>query len=58
MKFRVLRSSDGVNFTGAGTSAAFDLPLTAGVTEFPVSMPVRAGDYIGIDQPGGEQAGA
>jgi len=55
VKFRVLRSSNGVNFIGVGTSAAFDLPLTAGVTEFPVSMPVKAGDYIGIDQPGGAQ---
>jgi hypothetical protein len=51
------RSSNGVSFTGVGTSAAFDLPLTAGVKEFPVSMPVRAGDYIGIDLPaGGKEA--
>jgi hypothetical protein len=53
LKFRVLRSSNGASFTGAGTSAAFDLPLAAGVTEFPVSMPVRTGDYIGIDLPSG-----
>jgi hypothetical protein len=55
VRFRVLRSSDGVSFTGVGTSAAFALPTTAGVTEFPVSMPVRAGDHIGIDQPGGSK---
>jgi hypothetical protein len=55
VKFRVLRSSDGVNFTGVGTSAAFDLPTTAGITEFPVNMPVRQGDYIGFDQPGGSK---
>jgi hypothetical protein len=55
VRFRVLRRSDGVSFVGAGTSAAFALPTSAGVTEFPVSMPVRAGDYIGIDQPGGSK---
>jgi hypothetical protein len=55
VRFRVLRSSDGASFIGAGTSPAFALPTTAGVTEFPVSMPVRAGDYIGIDQPGGSK---
>ena len=55
VRFRVLRSSNGVSFTGAGTSPAFALPQTAGVKEFPVSMPVQAGDYIGIDLPGGEQ---
>jgi hypothetical protein len=55
VRFRVLRSNDGVSFVGAGTSAAFALPTSAGVTEFPVSMPVRAGDYIGIDQPGGSK---
>lgn len=55
VKFRVLRSSDGVSFTGAGTSAAFNLPTTAGVTEFPVNMPVRTGDYVGIDLPGGSK---
>jgi hypothetical protein len=55
VKFRVLRSGDGVNFTGAGTSAAFDLPTTAGITEFAVNMAVRTGDYIGIDLPGGSK---
>jgi hypothetical protein len=55
VKFRVLRSSDGVNFIGAGTSAAFNLPTTAGITEFPVNMPVRTGDYVGIDLPGGSK---
>ncbi len=55
IRFRVLRSADGVTFTGAGTSAAFALPTTAGVTEFTVSMPVRKGDYIGIDEPAGDK---
>ena len=57
VRFRVVRSSNGVSFTGAGTSPAFALPQTAGVKEFPVSMPVQAGDYIGIDLPaGGKEA--
>jgi hypothetical protein len=55
VKFRVLRSSDGVSFIGAGTSAAFNLPTTAGITEFPVNLPVRTGDYVGIDLPGGSK---
>jgi hypothetical protein len=50
--FRVLRSSDGSRYTGVGTSAAMALSTSAGVTEYPVSMPVRAGDVIGFDQAG------
>jgi hypothetical protein len=53
LRFRVLRSSDGVNFTGVGTSAPVPIPTTAGTTTFPVNLPIRRGDYIGIDQPGG-----
>ena len=55
LRFRILRTSDGVNFTGAGTSDPVDIPTTAGTTEFPVNLPIRQGDYIGIDQPGGSK---
>jgi len=53
IRFRVLRSADGSRFTGAGTSAPVQLSTTAGITEYPVSMPVEAGDVVGIDQQGG-----
>jgi hypothetical protein len=56
IRFRVLRTTDGVTFTGAGTSPAFDLPTTAGIHEFRVDLPVAQGDRIGIDEPGGNKA--
>ena len=58
IKFRVLRSSDGVNFTGAGTSPGFAIPTSAATTEFQVNMPVQKGDYIGIDEPEGNRRAA
>lgn len=56
IRFRVLRSADGTTFTGAGTSQEFDLPTTAGTTEFTVDLPIQQGDRIGFDQPGGNKA--
>ncbi len=53
IRFRVLRSADGVKFTGVGTSAAVALPTRAATTEFPVNMPIQAGDIIGVDLPAG-----
>ena len=44
---RVLRPAGGGRFTGAGTSAAET--LTLGPTTFTVSIPVKAGDILGVD---------
>lgn len=44
---RVLRPAGGGKFTGAGTSAAEMLP--GGVATFTVSLPVKAGDILGLD---------
>ncbi|MGZ8665837.1 MAG: hypothetical protein ACXWZM_01855 [Solirubrobacterales bacterium] len=53
LRFRVLRSDDGKKFTGVGTSAAFPISTSAGITEYAVDMPIEEGDHIGIDQAGG-----
>ena len=53
IKFRILRSAGGEKFIGAGTSKGFDIPTTAGITTFDVNMPIKQGDIIGIDEPGG-----
>jgi hypothetical protein len=47
VKLRVLRPASGGQFTGVGTSAAE--PLAAGVNTFTVSLPVKAGDVLGLD---------
>jgi hypothetical protein len=39
------------SFTGAGTSAPFTMPATAGTYTVPTRLPVRTGDVIGIDAP-------
>ncbi len=53
LRFRVLHTSNGTKFSGAGTSAAVPISTSAGITEYAVDMPIEKGDYIGIDQPGG-----
>ena len=47
VELRVLRPAGGGRFTGAGTSAAE--ALAAGSTTFTVSLPVKAGDVLGLD---------
>jgi hypothetical protein len=47
VELRVLRPATGGQFTGAGTSPAET--LGAGPTTFTVSLPVKAGDILGID---------
>jgi hypothetical protein len=47
VKLRVLRPSGGGQFTGVGTSTAE--PLASGLNTFTVSLPVKAGDVIGLD---------
>ena len=48
VQLRVLRPAGGGQFTGAGTSPAETLTAT-GVNTFAVSLPVRAGDVLGLD---------
>jgi hypothetical protein len=45
----VLRTSDGKHFTGAGTSAPQTLSAENGIQTNPVSLPIKAGQYIGLD---------
>ncbi|HEX4012175.1 MAG TPA: hypothetical protein VHX62_19290 [Solirubrobacteraceae bacterium] len=47
VELRVLRPAGNGQYTGAGTSAA--QTLTNGVTTFTVSMPVKAGDVLAVD---------
>lgn len=47
VQLRVLRPAGGGRFTGAGTSQAET--LAGGPTTFTVSLPVRAGDVLGLD---------
>jgi len=52
---RVLRSGpEELEFTGAGTSAS-ETPLTngvgSGIETFETNLPIRAGDYVGLDLP-------
>jgi hypothetical protein len=45
---RIIRPLGGGLFTGAGTSASVT-PPTAATTSYDVQLPIRIGDYIGID---------
>jgi hypothetical protein len=47
VELRVLRPAGGGKFTGAGTGPAETLAL--GVNTFTVSLPVKAGDVLGLD---------
>lgn len=47
VELRVLRPAGGGQFTGAGTSAPET--LASGPTTFTVSLPVKAGDILGLD---------
>ena len=47
VQLRVLRPAGGGQFTGAGTSPAET--LAGGPTTFTVSLPVKAGDILGLD---------
>lgn len=47
VQLRVLRPASGGRFTGAGTSATET--LAGGPTTFTVSLPVKAGDILGLD---------
>jgi hypothetical protein len=47
VRLRVLRPAGGGKFTGAGTSGP--KKLTGGVDSFKVSLKVKAGDLIGLD---------
>ena len=47
VELRVLRPAGGGGFTGAGTGAAET--LAGGPTTFTVSLPVKAGDILGLD---------
>lgn len=40
------------SFVGVGTSAPEPAPVTAGTFTFPARLPVRAGDFIGLDTEG------
>lgn len=45
---RAIRSAPGGEFTGAGTSTPTPQPGT-GLQTFSVNLPIRAGDYVGLD---------
>ena len=45
---RIIRPLGDGLFTGAGTSASVT-PPTAATTSYPVQLPIRIGDYIGLD---------
>ncbi len=47
VRLRVLRPASGGQFTGVGTSPA--ATLAGGVTTFAVSLPVKAGDVLALD---------
>jgi hypothetical protein len=47
VKLRVLRPASGGQYTGAGTGPP--QTLAAGVNTFPVSVPVQAGEVLGLD---------
>jgi hypothetical protein len=50
LALRVLRRApDGLSFTGVGTSSAVTATPDDGSPAHAVSIPVRAGDYIGVD---------
>jgi hypothetical protein len=50
VELRVLRPAAGGQYTGAGTSAAEPLTVASpGVNTFSVSLPVKAGDVLGLD---------
>jgi len=56
---RVLRPDGTGKFTGAGTSAPFDLAPSpkGGLQTFSTSLPISAGDLIGLDITGGTYIG-
>jgi hypothetical protein len=47
-KLRVLRPAGGLSYTGAGTSAG-QTPTGSGTQTFTTSLPIQAGDAIGLD---------
>jgi hypothetical protein len=47
-RLRVLRHGNGLEYTGAGASAAMR-PAGSGIETFPTALPIHAGDSIGID---------
>jgi IPT/TIG domain-containing protein/PASTA domain-containing protein len=55
---RVLRpAGEELEFTGAGTSAPAT-PIGPGIETFETSLPIEAGDYVGLDLPPEGQIGA
>ena len=46
--FRIIRPLGGALFTGAGTSPSVTPPIHA-TTSYGVQLPIRIGDYIGVD---------
>lgn len=53
LSLRVLTPADMGGFAGGGTSAATSLPAGAGTFTFPTRLPIRTGDFIGVDTDGG-----
>ncbi|HEU0250122.1 MAG TPA: hypothetical protein VFR48_05290 [Solirubrobacteraceae bacterium] len=53
LSLRVLAPKDNGRFAGAGTSASTPLPAGAGTFSFATRLPVRAGDFIGVNSQGG-----
>jgi hypothetical protein len=49
-------TKSGASFTGVATSAP-QTPATKGIETFPVAMPIRKGEYIGINIPSGANLG-
>lgn len=56
-KLRVLRPVGGTTYTAVGTSSP-QTPSGLGAQDFPTTLPIQAGDAIGIDTVKGEKLGA
>jgi hypothetical protein len=48
--FRIIRPLPGGLFTGAGSSGSV-IPSTDATTSYDVALPIKIGDYIGLDSP-------
>jgi hypothetical protein len=53
LRFRVLHTSNGTKFSGAGTSAAVPISTSAGITEYAVDMPILKGTTSASTSPEG-----
>ena len=55
LALRVIRPAGGNTFVGAGTSATVAVPVVPELQEFTTQLPIRAGDFVGLNVPFGAQ---